>query len=325
MLKTILKRLNGHAAEAPSLNEALEQVGRDRSDTEAELARLNAERKQLLLDDAADATLDKVERQIDRANVRLEKINLAEVPLREALAAATAAERSRRWTAHLAAHRQAAAEFLAAARAVIEKHAAVVAIMNGARREGFEKLMAGAMPATPNIGGNPVCAPAALDEFERALSPVPRPSGRAPRGGIRWYAGQPGSEFYDPTRTPGPAKPTLQHAVVMEPGGGPDLAMGRGRMTAPRLPDDEGPLGDGEVRVTVLRSGFQAPDGLSHAGRRIRLPRDRALQAARAGALEIVEDPARDEAERLSENTFHPIGSIADAHQDPTITSGRSS
>lgn len=326
MFNRIMKKLNGHAAEPTSLSEALAQLDRDRTDIEAEIARLGAERKTLLLEDAPDAQLDKVERQIDRANVRLEKVKVAEPPLREALATATATERKQRWEQHVAAHRAAAQKFLVAARATVEMHERLVAIKDAARREGFEHEIVGAMPATPNIHGNPLLVPHALDDFERSLAPAPRSPGGAPRGGIQWYSGQPGSARYDPTTPPGPPKPTLQHSVVMAPMGNRDLAMGSSPTSSPRMPNDEEPLGPGEVRATVLRHGYNAPDGSScHVGRRIRLPRDLALVAARNGAIEIIDDPTRKAVDSASERTFQPVGSLSETHADSTVDMGRSS
>ncbi len=321
MLKSIIKKLNGHAAEPSALTEALQQLGRDRAETDAEIVRLNGDRRQALLDDAPDATLDKVERLIDRAQARLEKLGLAEAALREQLATATAAVRQQRWQSHLAAHSVAAQEFLTAARAAAEKHAALIQVMNTARREGFESEATRAMPATPNVHGNPICDPAALDAFERLLRPAPRAPGRAPRGGVQMYQGQPNSAPYDPTRPPGAPKHSSQHAVAVDVWTGQEVGAMVGSR-APRLPDDEQPLADGEVRAVTLRGGYEAPDGVCQSGRRIRLPRDVALAGARSGSIEIVEDPLRRAVESASDRTFHPVGSLADAHADPTRIDG---
>lgn len=324
MLNSILKRLNGHAVESSALSNALAQLAEDRREIEAELERLQTDRHTALLNDADDKTLDAIERKIDRATVRLEKVALAEPPLREQLATATMAERARRWGAHVVAHRAAAAEFLTAAREAYAAHARLLAIMKTARSEGFEHDIAAGMPPTPNINGSPICNPSLLDSYERALTPAPRESGRAPRGGVQSYVGQPGAAHYDPTRAPGQSKPTLQHAIVVD-GAGQEISASRGPMSAPALPDDETPLRPGEVRAIVLRRGFTAGGAQCQTGRKIRLARDVALKAAQMGAINIIEDPEREEVERVSDRTFHPIGAVADAHPDPTVIVGRNS
>ena len=291
MIKSILKKLNGHAAEAPSLAMALAELEQARAGTLAEIEELNQNRRQALLDDESDAVLDKIERSLDRANVRLEKINVAEGPLRDELAVANATERARRWGTHLAAYRAAAAEFLSAARNVAERHADVIAAMTAARREGFEREMAVCMPSTPNVGGGALCATELLDNFERALNPVARSAGVAPQIGVRYYAGRDGYNAFGsppptPPRTP---RPTLQHAVSIDPMTAAEFSSSAGRVHAPKLPNDDAPLGADEMRVVVLRAGFEAADGQSQVGRRVRLNKDAALQAARSGVVDIIE------------------------------------
>ena len=276
MIKSILSRLNGHAIEPSALSEALAQLARDRAATEAEITLLNAKRRQALLDDASDEVLDKLERQIDRANVKLEKLTIAEQPLREQLATATAAERRRRWDAHVAAHRTATDEFLVAARTAAAKHAALGAVAEQARREGFEAEVQ-TWPATPNVAGNLLAAPDLLDQFERAMAPrtitVKSPAPHdvpVPRAATR--------------------QPTLQHAVRIAGGVPLDVSPGQ-RLTASRDPDDTAPLEAGEARVRVLRSGYSPSDDRPQAtrGQLLRMPRSAAEKAASAGVIEILE------------------------------------
>ncbi len=296
MLKTILKRLNGHAAEAPSLGEALAQLRRDRVDTEAQIVALNAERRQLLLDDASDAQLDKVERQIDRATAQLEKINLAEPPLRERLAAATAAERARVWAAHLAEYRRLAGEFVADARLMAAKHAAVVRLRESIRQAGFESEAARALPFTPNVVGNLICDLRLLEAFERQLKPEDRPPGRAPdqSRAVRHYRGRDGiSVFGEPAATrprPRAAPSSHSHSVSIDVFSGQEIGRDSRHEHAPPLPDDNAPLEEGEARCRVLRGGYEAGDGQSQVGRVIRLKQDVAHKAAAAGAVTIISD-----------------------------------
>lgn len=92
-------------------------------------------------------------------------------------------------------------------------------------------------------------------------------------------------------RTPPPARPTssMQHGVAVA--GGRELTAASGSMHAPRAADDTGPLAEGNVRAVILRSGYEAPDGVpSHTGRKIQLPRAVAVEAARSGAIEILKE-----------------------------------
>ena len=291
MIKSILKKLNGHAAEAPSLAVALTELEQARAGTLAEIKALNQQRQQALLDDESDAVLDKIERLLDRANIRLEKINLAEGPLRDQLAVANATERARRWNVHLAAYRGAASEFLTVAREVTVRHDAVIAAMNAARREGFEREMATSMPSTPNVGGGALCSAELIDRFERALNSGSRSPGMAPMIGVRHYAGRDGyNAFGSPLTAPlRPPSPSLQHAISLDPMTASEISSNAGRTHASKLPNDDAPLGVDELRVVVLRGGFEAPDGQSQVGRRVRLGKDAALQAARSGVVDIIE------------------------------------
>ena len=292
MIKSILKKLNGHAAEAPSLSAALTELEGARTATLNEIEELNQKRQEALLDDESDSVLDKIERSLDRANIRLEKINVADGPLRDQLAVASAAERARRWNVHLGAYRGAAAEFLTVAREVTARHDAVIGAMNAARRDGFEREMAAHMPATPNVGGGVLCSAELLDNFERALNPASRAPGAAPVPGVRHYVGRDGYNNFG-TLPAAPQKPTrssLQHPVSLDPMTASELSSNAGRGHAPKLPNDDAPLGVDEARVVVLRGGFEAPDGQSQVGRRVRLNKDAALQAARSGVVEILEE-----------------------------------
>ena len=291
MIKSILKKLNGHAAEAPSLAAALAELEGARTATLNEIEELNQNRHQALLDDESDAVLDRIERSIDRANISLEKINVAEGPLRDQFAVASAAERARRWGTHLAAYRAAAAEFLTAAREVTARHDAVIAAMNAARREGFEREMATSMPPTPNVGGGALCSTELLDNFERALNPASCSPGTAPPIGIRHYAGRDGYNNFGslPAAPPKPTRSSLQHPISIDPLTAREISSNAGRTHAAKLPNDDSPLGVDELRVVVLRGGFEAPDGQSQAGRRVRLNKNVALQAARGGVVDIIE------------------------------------
>jgi hypothetical protein len=297
MLTSILKTLNGHATEAESLDAALVQLGIDRDETRAKIDALQKQRHQALLDDASDTDLDKLERQLDRATTRLEKLNMSEAPLRERLADAQTAARKRRWNSLHQAHHDAAVEFLSLARATAAKHSAVIAIVDQAQRDGFSGLVASTFARTPNIEGSPLLAVDLLDIFERSLSPPsPRraakakPAKASPALWDRNDAGfdHPQSAQLRTLMQP-PAGSTLQGAVGAETSFTVSPLKSVGKIHADKLPNDDAPLGPSEVYARVIRSGYCGLDGgQSHVGRKVRVLKSHAEIAAKNGAIEIL-------------------------------------
>jgi hypothetical protein len=253
------------------------------------------------LDDASDADLDKHERAIDRAMVRLEKLNASEPLLRERLVDAQAAARKRRWDALHEAHHAAAVEFLSAAQVTVKKHNAMIAIVDQAQRENFSGLVASTMPRTPNIEGNPVLAADLLEAFERALqAPAPRRSAKAKPAKVNpeiWNPnspdyGHPASQQLRTMLKPPAAAGSMQHAIdtdstlVIVP------LKNSGKTHADAIADDTVPLGPNEVRVIVLRRGFTGglDGGQCQTGRRVRMLKGDAKIAADNGAIEILNE-----------------------------------
>jgi hypothetical protein len=303
MFNSIIKNLNGHGGEAASIDAALVQLSRDRDETRAKIDTLQKQRHQLLLDDASDSDLDKIERQLDRATTRLEKLNLSEPLLRERLADAQTAVRKRRWHALHQAHHTAAFEFLSLARACAEKHREVIATVETAQNEWFAGLVASTMPRTPNIEGSPLLATDLLDIFERSLSPPsPRRAAKvkpAKADASLWDQksvnyNHPANVQLRTTLIQPPAGTSLQHAWAgADTTGAISPLKPLGKINADALADDLGALGPGEVRVLVLRRGFSGGlDGgqQSQAGRKTRMLLETAKIAAKNGAVEILNE-----------------------------------
>jgi hypothetical protein len=277
MLNKLIERLNGHAGDAASLSEALTRLGAEQSVARTSLKEMQERRRQALLDDVSDAGLDKLEREIARAESRVEKLDLAEPLLRERLSIAQAEARQRRWLSHRETGVAAATEFISAARAAAVAHAAYVAIKLQAAREGFEHEIAAALPATPSVGAHPLCAPELLDAFQLAIGRS-HASPQAPKR----------AEAVAPS-TP-PVRARLPHERVR------NTDSQRGQTLAPvgdarrRPPDDTAALEVDQVRAVVLRHGYPGADGVQCVvGQRIRLPRALAQAALRSGAVEVVE------------------------------------
>jgi hypothetical protein len=243
MLNKIIERLNGSAADPSALAVVLNDLARDREAAVNEIEGLRSRRHQALLDDANDQELDRVERQIERKQALIEKLDLALPAVRERLAAAKAEARRQRMLEHRDAHNSAARKFITAARATVAAHSALLAVGERARQEGFEREAAVMLPMTANLNGHAICAPDLLDLFENAIA-----------------AGM--SSVHIPTRgnggrsvapNPAPSRESTQHAVRL------------GQSTprpkqAERTPNDLNALEPGQSRVRVLRSGWSPSD-----------------------------------------------------------------
>jgi hypothetical protein len=275
MITTILKTLNGHGSEAASLEQALLQLSRDRDETRIRIVDLKKQRHAELLDDATDAAIGKIDLLIDRAEVKLEKLNAAEPPLLEKLTGARTAARQRRWRELRETYLSAVGEYLAAAREAIDKHIALAAIVKQAQREGFEGEVKATMPPTPNINTNALLAPDLLDIWERAVTPAG--AAPAPRT-VKARVSRP---------APPKAVESMQHAVKLDLGEPTPIE----NLTSKRMPDDLSPLEPGEARVIVLHQGWSPRDDrpATHAGQQIKMPFGEARAAANKGLVEIVE------------------------------------
>src|SRR5580658_7688680 len=125
MLNEIVRRLNGHGEDPQSLGEELKQLDVQEATERAGLLEAHRRRREHLLDDASDSTLDTDEREIARRQIRLEKITIAKPLVRERLRVSEIAARQRRWLSHREAYCAAAAGFLSSARVTYCKHAAL--------------------------------------------------------------------------------------------------------------------------------------------------------------------------------------------------------
>lgn len=279
MLKTILKKLNGHGDEAVAIEAALLQLDRDLEVAGAKIDELNIRRHQALLDDADDATLDKIEREIDRATVRMEKLTISEEPLRTRLTAVHAKKRKEAEAALIPAHRAARGEYCAALRAMVAArrkldeidHEACLAL-----GEGRARLVMPACAYTGQLTAQFVEMWLNREEQEYALPMTPT--------------------LPTPVKAvqPVPVRTRLPHERAKATDSQRPVALFEpqpARQPAPRTPDDVAPLQPGETRVKVLRSGFSPADDRPAAcyGQLVRMPHGAAKRAADAGAVEIIE------------------------------------
>ncbi len=203
MLKTILARLNGHAAEAGPLRDELASVQRDREATQAEITRLAAERRQALLDDAPDKEVDRIERASERAKLKLEKMQLAEAEISIRYQKANSDQQARERAAAEAKFLAEFRELFAAYTAGLAEMAALQRRANDLRRtasaalgESWTGLHLPVFVYGGILSDEHITAWIRRNEhmIERAAGTRVDPPGKPPRGGIRHYQGQPNSE-----------------------------------------------------------------------------------------------------------------------------------
>lgn len=299
MLNSILKKLNGHAIDVESLATALLQIGSERDEAVAQIADLKERKHQLLLDDGSDSDLDKIERQIDRAETRLEKINLAEPGIRDRLTAAKAEAHKVAVSRHLDLMAKAYETLRAAVLAAESAQVGLMRARDTAVREvGEHSLSCLPIFAYGGILGHSTAQLWAA-ENDRILAAAV--ASRQPRPAEKKAAAKmpvPASTWWDPKdpgyhhpaaqqmrdRTKRPVNAGLQHPIELVGGG-------VSRAAVELAPHDFEPLMFGQARVRVLRGGYSPADDRPqcHFGQVIRMGDRTALAAASAGVVEIIE------------------------------------
>jgi hypothetical protein len=272
MFHAIIKKLNGTSADPATLQATLADLDRERTATRAEIEAQQKRRHQALLDDEPDSVIDKIERELARATVRLEKLNVAEAPLRERIAAAKADAQKRAIGRHFDII---AARYADLRADVLKAEASQVALMQ-ARDAAIAEVGEHAV----NLA-LPIFAFGALLGSGHAQHFVEQNDGTL--AAARAARARDGS----PKKAPAAPKPATSRVVL------PKRAAPAPRPAVTKaapLGDDLSQPGPGEVAVRVLRSGYPDPSGRQcERGRRIVLVRDVAEKAAQAGAIEIIE------------------------------------
>jgi hypothetical protein len=181
MINRILQKMNGTSADPAALAAALADLDQQRAATRDKIDELGKRRHQALLDDADDATLDKIERQIDRETIRLEKINLAEAPLRERLGAARAEQRRAQLAEFKGEIGQVGRVLVDAARVLVSAANAYVLLGDRMRGAGFEKEMGAHYINAPMLNGAFLASHELIEIFAGELMRVtaaPKPKKR---------------------------------------------------------------------------------------------------------------------------------------------------
>ena len=279
MLNRLLERKNGSAEDPAALSAVLEELERDLEGAKAEVADLRSRRHDLLLSDASDHALDALERKIERAEVRIEKMELALPRVREQLSVAQAAAR-RSAEGPLVREFVAVAErYAAALRACAAADRELAEIRSEAREEIDPARVPILMPLVNYAG---VLEEEHVNLWWDRVAPV-----LAVSRAMSSPDAHPASLRVQPppatARGPATRPASLQHAVSL----GQDAPIPK----APRAADDTAPLESGEVRVKVLRAGFSPAEDRPQAAyaQLLRMNAAAALLAADRGAVQIVE------------------------------------
>lgn len=278
MLNNIISKLNGQSGDMVALTELLAQLGRDREAVRAEIEELNQRRRQALLDDAPDAELDKIERELDRTTIRLEKLTISEAPLRERIAAAQAAVRKKAVARHF---ESIAAAYENLRDALLKADAAQIASMK-AREAAIAEVGEHALADFPIFAFAGFLGRGAAEswvaENDRILA-----AARASR------SGQPPRPAASANKTPALASRPRQRLPH-----GPAIDATPSVLTAGRTPDDITPLAPGECRVEVMRNGYSPMDDRPqcHRGQKVKMPAAVARRAESDGLVKIIEEGA---------------------------------
>jgi hypothetical protein len=291
MIKTLFSRLNGHGNDPASLSAMMNQLAADRVQAvEVHAARL-AERHRLLLDDATDTEIDKIEREIDRAAVRIEKLDAAEPVLREKLRQAVAVKRQATVAALRAELAPAAADLIVAMRGAKRTFDAYIGVCRKFFDAGLGTECSALSATPPHLKESPFCSPELIDRFEvevERLSQAPLP--QAPQVATDPHFTRSPQEVTDAILEAARSKrPAIVRPVpaVKPP---PVLA------APPPLPRplrrDPAP-GDGVLQVEFLRRGVELNDGTRPSvGDRVNLPNELARKLVENGAAGFVPAPA---------------------------------
>ncbi len=243
------------------LEELAADMRREIADSEAEIREISARRQELLLDDADDqlaedeARAGTLRRNVERAELGRQRIG-------EELVEAKKAHRAARIAVHRADRDDIVRRLTAAMQAAVEVNREAMAwhdrVCSELGHHTINSEFSGAI-AYPFLAGD------FIEPFKANLAQMAGPPALAPRAAPK----------------PKPAK-----RVVAAPAPAPRPV----RPARAALPEQ---VPSGQVRVTVLRPGYETPSGEQlNTGDMADLPRDIGHAAAEAGAVEFVSQEA---------------------------------
>lgn len=277
-LPVITQRLNGGRGDPAHISQALEDLLEAQSGWSAYKDDQELHLRKLVAEGAAEKARRPIRDAISRASEEINLLEEGEAPLRQLLVKAKAEViRSRKYRDQ---------NLLAAASTeIIEALIPLAARAN----ELVKRVERGELDIDPGVGMMVLpllkfwadWIAERRSDFAAAVATLKRQPVHRLQHPESFPAGRPKSTRPEPQ--PGP-----QHAVRT---GHPDT-VGAGVVVPPRprAPDDLSPLEPGEVRVRVMRAGYETPNGKQcDAGQVVKLPADVAQKAMANKAVETVE------------------------------------
>ncbi|WP_371423287.1 hypothetical protein [Tardiphaga sp.] len=223
---------------------ALSKLQEEREASSAALASFGQRRKALLLDDASDKEIAKLEAEMDSHHLRLERLELLEDDLLDRARKLRSVDRDKQLKVYLDKYFGAAAAYIVAHRAAARAVNGVTAIVDEARAAGFEhEFMAHVAPPPTMLDLSQIAVfESEIERIsesaagrERKIAPSAPPSRRQPAAKPA-TAGTP-RRVFDGERAPAADRnPRALFADVAKPG---------------------------EKLVTISRNGYEHPDGRS--------------------------------------------------------------
>lgn len=265
---------------AADIERALEDLSNESAAAGASLADLVKRRRDLLLSDASDEDIRTLDLEADRVRIRIEKIELAEPMLLDELRQTQNSHREEQWRELHKRHHAAALAYAAALRVAVDALDDFARIGAEAQSAGFARELASTAAIPPRVV-HPEQVERFLFETERQHdAEVARQEGRKPT----------------PPAAPAPpavAAPRKYLTGALAAPKAPARAPAKISESTPPKPPRK-PIADekrdGEVRILILRDGYEDPRGRQCLMNDVVSVRDDvAVQVVQAGAADFVD------------------------------------
>jgi hypothetical protein len=261
-------RGTGETDTAEGVETALQRVATERSAANNALTSGAGRRRELLLQDGSDKAIAGLDRELDGHRLVLERLELIEGELFDRLQALRSVERQAAWRKFAKKYEIAAVNHANAIRTAVKSLTDVCAAIDAAREAGFDaEVTAAFSPPLQHLLMTPETIVAFEDGIERLRDAV---SGRLPKAA-------PDTSRPRPTVKPQTPR-SFQRAVRLGENPAPPPMKPRELFRDQAKP--------GEVLVSVMKAGYEAPDGRQcTVGDQISVPVKIAEQAVRNSAV----------------------------------------
>lgn len=258
--------------------EALQRLASKRDGARRELSALAERRRALLLADASDSEIQKLDAKTDSLRLLVERLDLAEPHLLEQLSVARGERRAAQWKELRAKHLAASFEYARALQAAIDAYNDYGAVCGDLYVAGFEAELRSVQPTVPLIVA-PGNAQAFLFEIEQ-LHDAELARQKTPAETQMTSDSEPAKTVASAERPQKTSPPVAVDAAPPQP-----VAPKKAR----REPIVESPR-DEEILVEIIRAGYEHNDQQCVVGDRIALPEKIARAVVRNSAGVFVDE-----------------------------------